>query len=85
MGDLSDYAKAPHRGSPGKLSGGIRKARDVHAYQKPQGPTSIGNRGRGLGGDNHGHAGSQGMHGETHSEYGSPGIHGSRNRSGSKR
>lgn len=41
---------------------------DVHKYAPPKGPTSIGNRGPGLGGTNHGTAGTQGKQRESHSE-----------------
>lgn len=57
-------------------SGGIKKAIDVMGYAKPKGPTSIGNRGPGLGGKNLGPCGTQGCHDLPKGEGGSPGLGG---------
>lgn len=49
-------------GSSGLTSGGGKPGmKDVMNYKSPQGPSSIGNKGVGLGGDNH-DCGSQGKH-----------------------
>jgi hypothetical protein len=66
-------------------SGGVKKAGDVHAYQKPLGPTSINSpKSPGLHGSVHS-SGSQGHHGGGESEGGSVGLHGTNQRSGSQR
>lgn len=61
--------------------GGITQSKDL-PYCPPQGPTSLGNKGPGLGGSNHGHgqrssqdkgefSGSPGNHGTNHGNKGS--------------
>lgn len=54
---LSEYgrdAKKPQRARA--ECGGVTEARDVNKYRPPSGPTSISNRGPGLGGSNYGNA-----------------------------
>jgi hypothetical protein len=64
---LSEFGPDHHSssvgvGSSGLASGGGKPTqKDVRNYKPPQGPTSIGNKGVGLGGDNH-DCGSQGKH-----------------------
>jgi hypothetical protein len=74
----------PRRAESRAKSGGFTSARDVQGYRKPQGPTSIGNRKVGLGGDNYGVCGTQ-SHYAGPSESGSPGLHGMRKGHGSQR
>jgi hypothetical protein len=84
-GILSEYGRDTQKPQAGRASsGGITSARDVSKYQKPQGPTSIGNRRVGLGGDNMGSCGTQGRHAGP-SEGGGPGLGGDRSRKGSQR
>lgn len=84
-GILSEYGPDAKKPQAARVSsGGITRSRDVNRYQKPQGPTSIGNRRVGLGGDNLGVCGTQGRHGMG-SEGGSPGLHGERKSKGSQR
>jgi hypothetical protein len=74
---LSEYgpdAKKPQAARAS--SGGITAARDVNKYRPPQGPTSIGNRKVGLGGDNYGHSGFQGATSCPSKETGGPGLGG---------
>lgn len=72
---LSEYGPdASKRQAARATSGGVKKARDVNAYQKPQGPTSIGNRGVGLGGKNYGN--TPGFNTCPTGEGGSPGLGG---------
>jgi hypothetical protein len=70
---------------PRATRGGVMQARDVNAYQPPQGPTSIGNRGPGLGGDNYGNCGTQGPKAIHKAEGGSVGLHGESKGMGSNR
>ena len=74
---LSEYGPEHHSPQqPRARSGGVEKARDVHNYQPPQGPTGHMQQGPGLHGDNHGNAfcpvagrgegGHAGIGGETH-------------------
>lgn len=58
--------------------GGITQAKKIANYSPPKGPTSIKNRGPGLGGTNHGPCGTQGMRSETDHEGGRSGLHGQR-------
>jgi len=83
---LNEYG--PDRSNPQKpraSRGGVMQARDVNAYQPPQGPTSIGNRGPGLGGDNYGNCGTQGPKAIHRAEGGSPGLHGMKHPDGSQK
>lgn len=60
----------PSKSTPrsGEVCGGVKKAVDVNGYRPPAGPTSIGNKRVGLGGDVYG-CGSQAMQQpEPHSE-----------------
>lgn len=83
---LSEYGKdVSKKMAPKAKSGGIKSARDVHAYKPPQGPTSIGNRGPGLGGDNYGNCGTQGPKAIHHAEHGEVGLHGQKHPKGSQR
>ena len=85
-GILSEYGPDAKKTQVARAtSGGITKARDVNKYQKPYGPTSIGNRRVGLGGKNYGPCGVQGHHAGPSGERGSPGLGGDRKRKGSQR
>ena len=58
---LSEYGPDAKKRQAGRAkTGGFTSARDVMGYDPPQGPTSISNRGPGLGGDNFGNCGVQG-------------------------
>lgn len=71
---LREYGPEAHKPqAPRAQSGGVTRARDVHNYQPPKGPTNINDpESPGLHGDNHGHAhcptGSRG------GESGRPGL-----------
>jgi hypothetical protein len=54
---LSQYGPDTHQPQPPRASsGGVTRARDVHNYCPPQGPTNINDpKGPGLHGTNHGH------------------------------
>ena len=83
---LSQYGKdVPKKMVARAKSGGIKKARDVWDYDPPQGPTSIGNSGPGLGGDNYGNCGTQGPKAATPREGGGAGLHGVRHPAGSQK
>jgi hypothetical protein len=85
-GILSEYGPDAKKSQVSRASsGGVTQARDVNKYRKPQGPTSIGNRRVGLGGDNLGVCGTQGHHAGPGSESGGPGLGGSRREKGSQR
>jgi hypothetical protein len=85
LGGYGPDANKPQRARAS--SGGITAARDVNRYQKPQGPTSIGNRKVGLGGDNYGPSGFQGQTTcpPVSSQGGGPGLGGSRRPKGAQR
>lgn len=59
MGSTSRYSGKPMPDNRAS-SGGVREAKPIANYKPPVGPTSIGNRGPGLGGKNHGNCGTQG-------------------------
>ena len=84
---LSEYGPDAHKTQAARASkGGVTKARDVREYSPPKGPTSIGNRRVGLGGDNLGVCGTQGHHHGPGAEGGSVGLHGdAARRKGSQR
>ena len=85
-GILSEYGRDAHKPqAPRATTGGITRARDVNKYQKPQGPTSIGNKKVGLGGENFGYCGTQGQHDVGTSQSGKPGLGGDRKRKGSQK
>ena len=83
---LSEYGKDVSKPQVRRAkSGGIKSARDVMGYDPPQGPTSISNRGPGLGGDNYGNCGVQGPKAARPREGGGVGLHGEIRRKGSQR
>ena len=74
---LSQYGDDSHQPKAARArSGGVKSARDVRSYQPPQGPTSISNRGPGLGGSNYGNCGTQGPKAMRSGESGSAGLGG---------
>jgi hypothetical protein len=76
-GILSEFGPDTHKEQAGRITkNGPVECRDVRNYSPPQGPTSIGNRGPGLGGDNYGSCGVQGPKPIHHAEHGSVGLHG---------
>ena len=82
---LSEYGRdIPKKQVARAKSGGVKSARDVNRYQPPQGPTSIGNSGPGLGGDNYGNCGTQGPKPIHQAEHGSVGLHGKKHSQGSQ-
>lgn len=84
-GDILGYNAKPGPQKAKAKSGGETSARDVRAYKTPYGPSSLGNSGPGLGGDNFGNAGSQGKNSLRCGEGGSPGLGGKKHSSGSQR
>jgi hypothetical protein len=83
---LSEYGKdAPHPQAPRATSGGVEKAKPIHNYAPPKGPTNIHDReSPGLHGDRHGmaHCPTAGGGGESgHPGLGATNIH----KSGSQR
>jgi hypothetical protein len=74
---LSEYGPDANKPQAKRArSGGVRSFRDVMGYDQPQGPTSISNRGPGLGGDNYGNCGVQGPKAATPREGGGVGLGG---------
>ncbi len=85
-GILSEFGPDANKPQAGRATrGGVERFRDVMGYSPPKGPTSIGNRGVGLGGDNLGCRGTQGKYGVGASESGSPGLGGDNQGMGTNR
>ena len=82
---LGEYGPDAHKPqAPRASTGGVKSAKDVHAYQPPMGPTNINDsQSPGLHGNNYGHqngpsakseGGKADLHGEVH-HCGSQGRH----------
>lgn len=82
---LESFGPSPGRMESRAKSGGVKEARDVNKYRPPTGPTSISNRGPGLGGTNYGNCGVQGPKTIRSNEGGSPGLGGERRGMGTNR
>ena len=73
---LSEYGDdVPKKAAGRAKSGGVKTAKSL-PYSTPQGPTSLGNRGPGLGGDNYGACGVQGPKAARPREGGGVGLGG---------
>lgn len=85
MADLDSFGRArPNKQMARAKSGGVKSAGDVHAYRTPHGPTSLGNRGPGLGGQVFA-KGTQGVGSIRTGSSGRPGLGGSTHKSGSQK
>jgi len=73
---LSEYGPDTRKKQAARAkSGGCKSARDVMDYDSPYGPSSLGNRGPGLGGDVF-ERGTQNLSSVDCGESGSPGLGG---------
>lgn len=85
---LSEYGpeSASDAPAPALSASQGRSQRDVNNYQRPQGPSNIGDsKSPGLHGNNYGSCGTQGEYDITCETSGSPGLHGNNRGMGTNR